>query len=854
VFYEPAYTGCTLCALQKPINYSCSSSETSSEQRLDSIKCSNGEFVRLSYSTRLDLTGAFKLDSVIHGYNYSGPVNVKKWNLTYNYFDNTSSNQDSLRLKLVKVAVSSLDDSISENYSMVYDSTILPGRLSYAVDSFGFYNGVDTNTTYLTNIANRKLSNTYVSAGSLKRIYYPTGGYSVFQYGLNRIVGGNQVESITDYDGYGNVSNYRSYVYKYAKSASTKFYDQFTSHVTTTNNQQNTIGCSSPEFQVCNNTGSDWIWGYQCPYYRYKSSPAVLPVYSTFTDNAKYDSVYEYFGANGQNGYKLYVLGFPKNRAASAYMGIDNQVVKTNIYKLGSDNNYYIINSKVDSLMVLPQADTNYFNAPYDVRQQYTYGAISELDRDELTTTCGTSSSNCMPRVILQNYCYLSSSPLYKTMTINTDYAYNGSSIDSLKTVINYSYSGLPQYNPIVITTTNSKGEVYSENKKFVADIVTGGPHSSVYDSMAVNNRLSQEIIDSVVKEPGQKISLTKTNFDFVGGSIIQPVLVQQSIGPNPLNDIITVSLYDAKGNMVQGKGRDGINITYLYGYNYTYVIAKIIGADYTQVMTKLSSLGATNDIRYTALQSITDENSLRATLASLRIINNAFATVYTYLPYVGISSETNSNGYTTYYEYDKLGRLFLIKDKDKNIIKKYCYNYAGQPESCSVYWNNTKSKDFDKSNCSYPNVGTTVTYTVSSHTYYSTISTAAADTMALHDININGQHYADSLGTCFLPTIYARIEYTDYYNDGTTTTATVLIKFYYDSGCTKPYSINNLNVNYKYVTSNCDGSSTITLNNSQLCSGFQYSLGTQTLYIDDGFVCKNYDYSVTAGTGYVAK
>lgn len=55
----------------------------------------------------------------------------------------------------------------------------------------------------------------------------------------------------------------------------------------------------------------------------------------------------------------------------------------------------------------------------------------------------------------------------------------------------------------------------------------------------------------------------------------------------------------------------------------------------------------------------------------------------YTYKPLVGISSVSDPNGNIVYYEYDKFFRLQHIRDQDSNVLKKFCYNYAGQPENC---------------------------------------------------------------------------------------------------------------------------------------------------------------------------
>jgi hypothetical protein len=60
----------------------------------------------------------------------------------------------------------------------------------------------------------------------------------------------------------------------------------------------------------------------------------------------------------------------------------------------------------------------------------------------------------------------------------------------------------------------------------------------------------------------------------------------------------------------------------------------------------------------------------------------------YTVIPLVGLSSECDANNRITYYDYDASGRLSLIKDQYQYIIKKICYNYAGQAEDCPLQTN----------------------------------------------------------------------------------------------------------------------------------------------------------------------
>ena len=51
----------------------------------------------------------------------------------------------------------------------------------------------------------------------------------------------------------------------------------------------------------------------------------------------------------------------------------------------------------------------------------------------------------------------------------------------------------------------------------------------------------------------------------------------------------------------------------------------------------------------------------------------------------MGISSVTDSRNQTTFYEYDVNNRLSVVKDNNMDIIKSYCYNYAGQSTNCYI-------------------------------------------------------------------------------------------------------------------------------------------------------------------------
>lgn len=53
--------------------------------------------------------------------------------------------------------------------------------------------------------------------------------------------------------------------------------------------------------------------------------------------------------------------------------------------------------------------------------------------------------------------------------------------------------------------------------------------------------------------------------------------------------------------------------------------------------------------------------------------------TTYTYLPLTGVSSKTDANGVTVFYEYDSFGRLKFIRDSNGDILNMSSYHYKDQ-------------------------------------------------------------------------------------------------------------------------------------------------------------------------------
>lgn len=183
----------------------------------------------------------------------------------------------------------------------------------------------------------------------------------------------------------------------------------------------------------------------------------------------------------------------------------------------------------------------------------------------------------------------------------------------------------------------------------------------------------------------------------------------------------INFDTFDEKGNLLQQNKTDDITQAYIWGYNKTMPIAQVINAnkdeifytsfeeattggtiidDEPQAKTGSKYFNGTyqlpnittvagknyvltyfqfenNEWKYKKIDYVAN-TSLTGIIDEVRIYpEGALMTTLTYTPLIGKTSETDTNGITTYYEYDSANRLKFIKDQDKNIIQRFTYKYA---------------------------------------------------------------------------------------------------------------------------------------------------------------------------------
>ena len=134
-------------------------------------------------------------------------IPIKQWELSQifilgddGYKSIYHDGQDRYRMYLTGITEkSSSENKKNQIYTMEYSPILLPCRKSFNKDLWGFYNGRKGNSSTLyiresdklrfntlklpfTSSNNRLSDENYIQAGILKKIIYPTGGYTVFNY------------------------------------------------------------------------------------------------------------------------------------------------------------------------------------------------------------------------------------------------------------------------------------------------------------------------------------------------------------------------------------------------------------------------------------------------------------------------------------------------------------------------------------------------------------------------------------------------------------------------------------------------------------------------------------------------
>jgi len=259
--------------------------------------------------------------------------------------------------------------------------------------------------------------------------------------------------------------------------------------------------------------------------------------------------------------------------------------------------------------------------------------------------------------------------------------------IDGINKTTSYTYDS---YKQIAKTeTTNSRKEQLTTLLYYPYDINTGNYASMtalnmldypVEQTTLVNNQVTGSSLTIYKLDDGKYLPekmyslkiespVSSSSFTAFNGTNAESIY-----GKNADTEFLG---YDSKGNPTKILTRDGIYTYYVWGYNNQHPIAKITSSKASlaigQIQNSINALGLSGNDDKTSVDS--DISALQRVVKSYTG-NADMVYYYTYKPLVGMASQTDPNGKTTYYEYDDFGRLKMVKDNDGKIINKYDYHY----------------------------------------------------------------------------------------------------------------------------------------------------------------------------------
>ena len=570
--------------------------------------------------------------------------------------------------------------------SFEYDSQNLPDKTSYATDYWGYYNGEESNVSYAPNpqrfinagilpsnigdydnTNNHSANVNYAKAGILTKMILETKGYEKYYYELNDYVstGLNRVPS------FGNSSDI-------VKGA----------------------GLRIQRIELHDNDSSNTLLGVR----EFEYGEGVLPNPLKFFKDITVD--YKYMTSVSSDTTYGGLICSQTNFFQSPIFTYDNIVFYTQATErftnLTDESNSYSVVSKYAA------NPYNYFpNYAVGINNYYEVYNPGLPDRDSVSN--GTilerefyNDSDDLVKREIYTYEKRKSDLFYgvKTRFISMWGAYNGTQPLRLENVPRHSIEYYPIYFDRDYLSSTETVEYFDEGNittleersydaKWRLDKLKTFSGSDIIevDYNYNDNYLitkPREIL--TVKMLNNTVSMKKEYYNY--SSAYNPILgnvtyflnskdICEQYHQNLDSDCYREEYhYNELGDLKEFINGDRKETTFLWGYNANYPIAKIQNATFSEVAT---ALGITeSDLKDFDESDLPIINGLRDNTA----LSESMITTYTYDPLIGMRSDTDPRGYTTYYEYDNFNRLEVIRDAEGNKIKEYNYNLVEQVDS----------------------------------------------------------------------------------------------------------------------------------------------------------------------------
>lgn len=549
------------------------------------------------------------------------------------------------------------------SYSFEYNKPeMLPPYLSNMVDHWGYYNGRVASLNYAYYYSYRDPNPAYLQYGILEKIKYPTGGYTklIFEpHDYRKQLSFNRWESCEELPTNKKAGGLR--IKKIINNSTEKIADEVVS--------REYFYSSDYLINKENASKSSGVLGGQI---KYSFSDYVVRAFNDRDVKRKMSM----FSSQS-------VLPCCENSMGS-HIGYTEVIEKrgdnsfTRYQYTNFDNGH--MDEPADA--VIQESHTPY--EPYTskaverghliLQEDYAVGGVLKKRK---TIGYGRSSNNFV-RTMKAHYVGIcpETAVSYDEGTASRIYTYSYHMVEEAETLYDNSVSPVTssiQYtydtNGLLKEMTKSiNGGVKKTNYKRINNYST-----DVYKAMANKHILSpvvEETESFVTNGITQSLKCTRYNYVPLGkvtDRLFTIESIKQGVTSEVLRDQYVCHSFDAKGNAVYITQNE-MNIVYLWGYNYRYIVAEIKNATLADVE---DVIGAVEDFSSAKAPDYAKVNLLR------KILSQAQITSFVYKPLIGITSITNPQGQSTYYEYDPLGRLVIERDYQGNVERVYDYQYS---------------------------------------------------------------------------------------------------------------------------------------------------------------------------------
>lgn len=399
-----------------------------------------------------------------------------------------------------------------------------------------------------------------------------------------------------------------------------------------------------------------------------QSANSVLPLWGDH-GHIFYPTVTVYSGENGENGKSTYNYSY--SASAGGYYGYPfvpsknydwycGALIKQDDYKKDAGNKYKLLQSTENIFGVGP--DSTFWRPMFNIPEPPDYlkgiGVSVYVELPEMSVGLNVYHY----KFVFNDYQYLSAW-MHLDSTITKRFADNLTS--PLITTTSYTYNNGLSLKPTEIKTITSKNEIIRVLNTYASDY----KGTAVYDKMLARN-IVEPVITETSYNDSKKLLLKRNNYFQTSDDILLPASIDRALYNNVAETEVSFNKYDSKGNILEYTTKDGVVHAFIWGYDNNYPVAEIVGCSYTQALSYIIS---------PALLSSSDPQQVRTELNRVRLGlagTAALVTTMTYTPEVGITSVTDPAGKISFYEYDGLNRLKVVRDQEGKVLKQYDYQF----------------------------------------------------------------------------------------------------------------------------------------------------------------------------------